>query len=136
MESGEERYSQMSESTYFLSRGFLRSYGLVASWAAFGAGVLLLTGRLGLVAGFLLLAGIAMAFVSLRGTSLKEGDYPRPRVWLMLFAIVGTLAMGVLLRFFARGQSLAIWWLYLIGILALLTYSAVEFSRSIRGAGR
>jgi hypothetical protein len=124
----------MTENTFFLSRSFLRSYGLVAAWSAFGAGILLLTGRFSLVAGFLLLAGLTMAFFAFRGSSLREGAYPRARVWVMMVTILGTLCMGLLLRFFARGQSLAIWWMYLIGILALLVYSAVEFSRSIRGA--
>lgn len=65
----------MAANTFFLSRAFLRSYGLVAAWSVFGAGILLITGRVSVVAMFTLLAGLAMATVAFRGKSLKEGDY-------------------------------------------------------------
>lgn len=50
----------------------------------------------------------------------------------MLITVLGMVSMGLLLRVFARGPSMAIWWTYLAGMLLLLVYSSVEFSKSIR----
>lgn len=125
----------MNEKSYFLSRTFLRSYGLLGAWSVFGAGVILSTGRMSLVAILLLLVGLVMAVVSFRNDSLKEGDYPRTRALVMLITVLGEIVMGLFLRVFVRGPTVAIWWTYLAGIVLLVAYSTMEFVRSIRQAG-
>jgi len=95
----------MTDNTLFLSRSFLRSYGLVAAWSTLGAGILLLIARFSMVAGFLVLAGFAMAYFAIRLSSLREGAYPRARVWVMFMTMVTVLGMGLGLRLL-RGDNL------------------------------
>ena len=81
---------------------------------------------------FLIVVGVGLAFLALRGSSLKEGTYPRGRVVVIVISGLSMLLMGLFLRIFAKGPIVAIWVAYLTGIVILLAASVVQFTRSSR----
>ena len=122
----------MDEHSVFVSKGFLRMFALAGAWTVLGAGVYLFVGQPSLAAGFLIVAGLGLVFLAFRSSSLKDGDYPRSRLFLMIATGFSMLLLGLFLRVFAKGPFVAIWAAYLAGILVLLGASAVQFTRSSR----
>lgn len=122
----------MDETSTYISKGFLRAFALTGAWTILGAGVYLFIGKPSLAALILIVVGVGLVFLALRGSSLKEGNYPRGRVILIVISGLSMLLMGLFLRIFAKGPVLVIWAAYFTGIVILLTISVVQFTRSSR----
>ncbi|MEE9216319.1 MAG: hypothetical protein V3U32_02690 [Anaerolineales bacterium] len=122
----------MKEHSAYVSKGFLRTFALAGAWTILGAGVYLFVGQPSLAAGFLMVAGLGLVFLAFRSSSLKDGDYPRSRLIVMIATGFSMLLLGLFLRVFAKGSVVAVWAAYFAGIVVLLGVSAVQFTRSSR----
>ena len=120
----------MRKQTVYMSRRFLKAFALAGSWAVLGAGIYLLTGGPSAPGIVMSLFGIGLGVLAFREKSLKEGDYPRMRMLLTGLAAVSLLLAALSLRVFARGPAVLVWAIYFIGVVALLSYSAVQFAKS------
>ena len=120
----------MDEHSVFVSKGFLRTFALAGAWTVLGAGVYLFVGQPSLAAGFLIVVGLGLLFLAFRSSSLKDGDYPRSRLIVMIATGFSMLLLGLFLRIFAKGPVVAVWAAYFAGIVVLLGASAVQFTRS------
>lgn len=122
----------MDEPTTYVSKGFLRIFALTGAWTILGAGIYLFIGQPSLAALLLIVVGVGLVVLALRGSSLKDGNFPRRRVILFVISGLSMLFMGLFLLIFAKGPILAIWIAYFTGIVILLVASVVQFTRSSR----
>ncbi len=122
----------MDEHLRFVSKGFLRMFALAGAWTVLGAGAYLFVGQPSIAAVFLIVAGLGLVFLAFRSSSLKDGDYPRSRLFVMVATGFSMLFLGLFLLVFTKGSVVAIWAAYFAGILVLLGASAVQFKRSSR----
>ena len=122
----------MDERPKYLSKDFLRIFGLSGAWTLLGAGIYLFAGQPSLAAGFLMLVGLALGILAFRTRSLKDGDYPLGRIILMIATGLSMLFLGLFLRVFAKGPIVIVWAVYFAGIILLLALSALHFTRSSR----
>lgn len=122
----------MGERSVYVSKGFLRTFALSGAWTVLGGGVYLFAGQPSLAAGFLIVAGLGLGALAFRSSSLKDGDYPRGRLFVMVATGFSMLLLGLFLKVFAKGSVAIVWGAYFAGIALLLTVSAVQFTRSSR----
>ena len=120
----------MDEHSIYVSKGFLRTFALSGAWTVLGGGVYLFVGQPSLAAGVLIVAGLGLVFLAFRSSSLKDGDYPRRRIIVMIATVFSMLFLGLFLRVFAKGSVVAVWAAYFAGIVLFLVVAAVQLTRS------